>query len=122
MANNALRSMIMIATAAATASTATVPLLATIGSTVAETIEPGRASSMRRVRALGGTWPIIQKPAARTRNVMAAIARMASTSRPAGSSAIMEELRGDAAGDRAQHDEPPARNQLRRQQRDRAGD
>ncbi len=48
-----------------------------IGTISAATTEPGSASSIRRMRGVSVTRPIIQKPAKRVKTVTAAIAAIA---------------------------------------------
>src|SRR5690349_1124148 len=87
------------------------------GTIVAITIAPGSVSSMRRIRSVIGTWPIAQKPNTRVNQVASAITRMPAKGPNCISCGIVDEPSDDAARDRADDDEPPARNKLCGEQR-----
>jgi hypothetical protein len=96
--------------AVTTATTAAAPALATTGTMIATTMEPGNASSMRRTRGVRGTCPIIQNPPARMAKVASPITRIASTTGTSCSSMFIGPPGGEAARDRAGDDVPTAGN------------
>src|SRR4029450_1114382 len=110
IARSSCRHKTITVMAVAIARSADGPLLAAIGNTAAATIEPGSASSIRRMRGVSGTCPIAQNPTARITNVVAAMTTIAT--RPSRSSAPIEYPCGDASGNGAGNDEPPSRYEL----------